>query len=300
MKGTIFNIQKFCVHDGDGIRTCVFLKGCLLRCLWCHNPEGLSAKPQLIFRQEKCTACGRCLAAECAARSLTDGRMHLSRQACTACGKCAALCLADACEIIGFEASAEEVFAEVLRDRMFYDSTGGGLTVSGGEPSMQPEFTLALLKMAQAAGIGRAVESCGIGPRAFYEAAADMGCTFLYDLKCMDPEKHRILTGADNSRILENLLYLFSRGADVILRLPLIPGINDADEDLDALCRFLQCCKGQYRHCEIMPYHTLGTGKARQLGENTPLTHPAAGNDDITRWKTYFDAHGLSVRTSQE
>lgn len=165
---------------------------------------------------------------------------------------------------------------------------------------MQPEFTLALLKMAQAADIGRAVESCGIGMRSFYEAAADMGCTFLYDLKCMDPEKHRTLTGADNTRIIQNLQYLFSRGADVILRLPLIPGINDTDEDLDALCRFLQRCKGQYRYCEIMPYHTLGTGKAKQLGDGAPFEHPAASAADIARWKAYFNTRGLSVRTSQE
>jgi len=298
--GTIFNIQKFCVHDGDGIRTCVFLKGCPLRCIWCHNPEGLSQKPQMAFRQQKCTFCQRCITSECPARHAESGKILIDRERCTACGKCAELCLADACEILGREVTAQEVFSEVLKDRMFYESTGGGLTVSGGEPSMQSEFALELIALARDAGIGRAVESCGIGARSFYEACADMGCTFLYDLKCMNPEKHRRLTGADNARILENLLYLFGRKADVILRMPLIPGLNDTDEDLDGLCRFLKEHEGSCRYAEIMPYHTLGAGKARQLGNSEPFAQPAASAEDILRWKTRFAQNETTVRISQE
>ena len=194
---------------------------------------------------------------------------------------------------MGREASAEEIYEEVMQDKMFYD-------VTGGEPSMQVDFALELIRMARDAGISRAVESCGIDLRAFYEACHDMGCTFLYDLKCMDPEKHKRLTGADNSHILDNLLHLFSRGADVILRLPLIPGLNDTAADLDALCAFLEEHHGRYRYAEIMPNHTLGQGKALQLGNTDYLAAAAATDDHIARWTAYFSRRGIPVRTSKD
>lgn len=298
--GTIFNIQKFCVHDGDGIRTCVFFKGCPLHCLWCHNPEGLTSKPQLMFRQEKCSACGRCLTAECTARHVLNSMIYVDRVSCTACGKCAEVCLNDACEIMGRETTVEEIFEEVVQDKMFYDSTGGGLTLTGGEPSMQAEFALELIRRAKKEGISCAIESCGIGERAFYEACIELGCTFLYDLKCMDPVKHRKLTGADNGRILDNLLFLFERGADVILRMPFIPGLNDTDADLDALCAFLSAYKGKYRYAEIMPCHTLGVSKAMQLGVVEPPAVSAATDDHIARWTEHFAQNGISVRSSRD
>ncbi|MBQ9855532.1 MAG: radical SAM protein, partial [Clostridia bacterium] len=194
---------------------------------------------------------------------------------------------------------AEEVFREVMKDKIFYDTSGGGLTVSGGEPSFQPEFTLALLGMAKEAGIGRAVESCGIGRREFYEQAADLGTTFLYDLKCMEPEKHKKLTGADNAHIIDNLLYLFGRGADVIIRMPLVPGCNDADDDILRLAEFLKEHEGKYRYAEIMPYHTMGTGKAKKLGEAEPFAREAATDRDIQRWVRLFEEAGATVRVSK-
>ena len=206
--GIIFNIQKFCLHDGDGIRTCVFLKGCPLRCVWCHNPESLEKSPSLSFDKQKCSACGRCLA-ECSARTIENGNLRIEREKCVKCGRCSEICLNDANEIIGKEMTASEVLDEVLKDKIFYETSGGGLTVSGGEPSYQADFTLELLRLAKESGISIAVETCGIGTREFYEEAANLGTTFLFDIKCIDSVRHRELTGADNSHIISNLQYLF-------------------------------------------------------------------------------------------
>lgn len=296
--GTVFNIQKFCLHDGDGIRTCVFLKGCPLRCIWCHNPESLERTPSLTYNKSKCTACGRCLAV-CGGRSIEDGVLTIRRNECTLCGKCVDACLMNANEILGREMSADEVFAEVIKDKMFYDTSGGGLTVSGGEPSYQPEFTLELLRLAKEAGISRAIETCGIGSRDFYKEAADLGTVFLFDIKCIDAARHRKLTGADNSHILSNLTYLFDRGADVIIRLPMIPGCNDSDEDIENLCAFLSSRKGKYRYAEIMPYHTLGIGKSEKLGVDAKFTHESASDSDINRWLALFESRGVEVKVSK-
>ena len=172
--GLIFNIQKFCLHDGDGIRTCVFLKGCPLRCIWCHNPESLEKSPALSFTRNKCSLCGRCIEV-CSARSIENGTLKINREKCTGCGRCTEICLADANEIIGKEITARQVIDEVMKDKIFYDTSGGGLTVTGGEPSYQAEFTLELLELAKKEEISTAIETCGIGSREFYKTAADLG-----------------------------------------------------------------------------------------------------------------------------
>lgn len=298
MNGIIFNIQKFCVYDGDGIRTCVFLKGCPLRCIWCHNPESYEKSPTLSFSKNKCTLCGRCLAV-CSARKIENGNIDIDREECTKCGKCTEKCLCDANEIIGKEMSSTDVIAEVLKDKMFYDSSGGGITVTGGEPSYQPDFTLELLSLAKDEGISLAVETCGIGSRDFYEKAADLGVTFLYDIKCIDPVRHRELTGSDNARIISNLRYLMSRGADIIIRLPMIPDCNDSDEDIALLASFLNENKGHYRYAEIMPYHALGIGKSEKTGAVSAYAHESASDDEILRWCSVFASHGTDVRVSK-
>ncbi len=295
--GIIFNIQKFCIHDGDGIRTCVFLKGCPLRCIWCHNSESLEKTPILSFNKLKCSLCGRCLEV-CSARTIEDGILKIDREKCNRCGKCEEVCPGDANEIIGKELTVSEVISEVIKDKMFYDTSGGGLTVTGGEPSYQSDFTLELLSFAKDAGISLAMETCGTGTRDFYKKAADLGTTFLYDIKCIDPVRHRELTGADNTHIMSNIHYLMDRGADIIIRLPLIPDCNDSDEDIAMLADFLNENIGRYRYAEIMPYHTLGVGKSEKIGKIAPYVHDSAGDAEISRWRSLFASHGTDVIVS--
>lgn len=296
--GIIFNIQKFCIHDGDGIRTCVFLKGCPLRCIWCHNPESLDKEPLLSFNKQKCSLCGRCLE-ECSARVIDNALLKIDRQKCIRCGKCSDSCFNDANEIIGKRVTAAEVFDEVLKDKIFYDASGGGLTLSGGEPSYQPEFALELLRLAKKNGISVTVETCGIGPRYFYEKAADLGATFLFDIKCIDSARHKALTGADNAHILSNLRYLTDRSSDIIIRLPLVPDCNDADEDILKLCEFLTEAEGKYRYAEIMPYHTLGIGKSEKLGITAAYSHESATDEDIARWTKLFKSYNIDIKVSK-
>lgn len=297
--GTIFNIQKFCIHDGDGIRTNVFLKGCPLRCIWCHNPEGLDRERNVSFFAERCTGCGRCLE-KCPGRTIDgEGKLHLDRSKCTLCGSCVEACLNKVNEIMGYEATAEEVFADVMKDKMFYDTTGGGMTISGGEPSYQAEFAMTLLRMGKEAGIGLAIESCGIGKREFYAEAADLGATFLFDMKCMDSYKHKALTGVSNDHIIDNLLYLFERGADVRIRMPMIPGCNDSDEDIAKLSAFLKEHEGKYKYAEIMPYHALGVGKSDHLGKDVAFRAENATDADIARWVALFERNGVKVKVSK-
>ena len=296
--GIVFNLQKFCIHDGDGIRTCVFLKGCPLRCIWCHNPESLDREPTLSFDKRKCSSCGRCIP-ECSAREIDDGTLKINREKCVKCGKCTELCLNDANELIGKKMTTQEILDEVIKDKMFYDTSGGGLTVTGGEPSYQPEFTLELLTIAKENGISLAIETCGIGSRDFYEKASDLGATFLYDIKCLDPIRHKELTGADNAHIMENLQYLMGRNADIIIRLPLVPDCNDSHEDIAKLCAFLNENKGRYRYAEIMPYHTLGIGKAEKLGSTAAYVHESATDEEISRWVSLFNSHDIDIKVSK-
>lgn len=297
-KGIIFNIQKFCLHDGDGIRTCVFLKGCPLRCIWCHNPESIEKEISISFDKTKCSLCGRCTGI-CTARDVKNSVLTIDSKTCVRCGKCVDVCLNDANEIIGTEKTASEILDEVIKDKMFYDTSGGGLTVTGGEPSYQADFTLELLGLAKNSGISIAVETCGAGTLDFYESAADMGTTFLYDIKCIDPVLHRKLTGSDNSHIMENLQYLMNRNADIIIRIPLIPGCNDSDKDISLLAEFLNKNTGRYRYAEIMPYHNLGTGKSEKLGKTPQYIHENAGEAEISRWCDLFRQHKTEIRVSE-
>ncbi|MBE6749051.1 MAG: glycyl-radical enzyme activating protein [Ruminococcaceae bacterium] len=296
--GIVFNIQKFCIHDGDGIRTCVFLKGCPLKCVWCHNPESLEKPQSLSFDKQKCSLCGRCLKV-CSARAIENGILKIKREKCTKCGKCAEVCLNDANEIIGKEMTAIEVLNEVMKDKMFYDTSGGGITVTGGEPSYQAGFTSELLSLAKDAEISLAIETCGIGSREFYRECAGLGTTFLFDIKCIDSVRHKELTGADNSRIMSNLQYLMDRGADIIIRLPMIPDCNDSDEEIAMLASFLNANKGRYRYVEIMPYHTLGTGKSQKIGKTPTYIHDNASDEEISRWVSLFNSHNIDIRVSK-
>jgi pyruvate formate lyase activating enzyme len=192
--------------------------------------------------------------------------------------------------------TASEVIVESLKEKMFYNASGGGITVTGGEPSYQADFTLAIIHRAKEAGISVAIETSGIGSRDFYEKAADLGTTFLYDIKCINPVRHRELTGADNARIISNLEYLMDRGADIIIRMPLIPECNDSEEAIAQLAAFLKENSGRYRYAEIMPYHALGSRKAEKLGVTPSYAHERATQEEILKWCSLFRSYGAEVR----
>lgn len=292
--GRVFNILRFCLHDGPGIRTTVFLKGCPLSCWWCHNPEGQASGRDLLYYEARCRRCGACVAvcphADAAAR---DG-VILPHALCKRCGACVQVCLASARELLGREMFVDEVLWEVERDFVFYEESGGGVTLSGGEPLLQPEFTQALLEACRSRGIHTVLETCGLAPESVVLAAAAQADLVLYDLKVLDAEKHRRYTGAPNDGILANLRALAGAGRPLVVRLPVIPGINDSAEDLAACTRFL--VQLGLRRVDLLPYHRIGVDKYQRLGR--PYRLPEAAPADAERNQavaTFFIQEGFEV-----
>jgi len=263
--GCVLNVQRFSVNDGPGIRTTVFLKGCPLDCRWCHNPESKCMTPQLMVDRDKCLSCGVCAAAcQYTCHTVDENGHRFDRARCVACGNCAAVCPAACLELAGGERTAADVMDEVLRDEVFYRESGGGMTLSGGEPLMQFAFAKELLTAAKAHGIHTCVETCGYVPTEQLREIAPLVDMFLYDYKETDRDRHRAYTGVYNDRILENLYMLDDMGASIILRCPIIPTVNDRAEHFDGIVRTAAKLK-HLKEIHIEPYHPLGTGKARRL-----------------------------------
>lgn len=267
MTGNVFNIMRFAVNDGPGIRTTVFLKGCPLHCLWCHNPESILPGPELFIRPDRCIRCGACLeVCEHGAIRGDEGALMTARELCIRCGRCVDACCSGARELVGREMTPDEVLTVISRDTVFYDESGGGATFSGGEPLLQHEFLLALLEGCRDRGIHTAVDTSGYAAPAVLDAVAEAADLLLYDVKLFDEERHRRFTGVSNRVILENLRRLVARGARVIVRVPLIPGINDDEDNIRQTGRFVASLGG-ITQIDVLPYHDTGIAKYQRLGE---------------------------------
>jgi pyruvate formate lyase activating enzyme len=275
MKATIFDIQRNSYVDGPGIRTTVFFKGCNLRCAWCHNPESQSPKPQMMFYKNKCTGCGKCKE-KCP--------NHL--ESCELCGKCTIYCPHDAREICGKEYTVDEVMREILKDKVFYENSGGGVTFSGGECMLQIDFLEEILKACKENGIHTAVDTAGCVPFEYFERILPCTDLFLYDVKCFDSEKHKQYTGVGNELILENLKRLLATDKSVWIRIPIIPTINDTEEELQGIKEYIFSC-GKSAKFELLPYHAMGEHKYAAIGKETQI-FSVPGEEKMKHLKNIF------------
>lgn len=276
MKGRIFEIKRFAVHDGDGIRTTVFFKGCPLKCVWCHNPEGIGFKPQIAYYQDKCIGCGECVdVCGAGAHIISDGIHKFERDKCIGCGKCEDVCMGNALKFYGKELTVEELTEMVLEDKEFYSNSGGGVTISGGECLMQADFCAEFLKKLKENQIHTAVDTCGFLPKDALDKIMPYTDMFLYDLKAIDEDIHIKCTGVSNKSILENLKYIDDCGKNIEIRIPYVPGYND--NQIDGIAQFLNGLKNISK-VRVLPYHNYAGSKYKSLDmENTlPEVLPSA------------------------
>lgn len=267
--GKTFNIQRFSTSDGPGIRTVIFLKGCPLHCTWCHNPESHSAMKEISYQKRMCIACGECVeACPQSAHCISDGMHHFSREKCTGCGKCTEVCYSHALELCGETKTTADILDIVLQDRPFYEESGGGITISGGEPLMQFGFTLSLLKHAKENGLHTAIETCGYSHRDITELNQYTDL-WLYDIKLFPDAEHIKQTGKSNKIIFNNLYLLDKIGATIILRCPIIPDINLTEQHFNSLA-MLSNHLNNLVAIHLEPYHPLGISKAQQIGKDQP------------------------------
>ncbi len=268
--GIVTHIQRFSVHDGPGIRTTVFLKGCQMHCPWCHNPETYRAEPEVQVFAQRCIGCGACIErCERHARRLVDGQLVFDRQSCVACGRCVEACFAQSLVLVGQTKTAGQVADEVLADRAFYDSSGGGVTISGGEPLAQASFSRAVLELCKQEGIHTAIESNLAWPWASVARLLPVVDLFLVDLKLWDDAEHRTWTGVSNQHTLENLRRLDAEHKPLVVRTPVVSRVNDRVDQIAAIADFLTGLP-RVRLYELLPYHPLGTGKYEALGLTSP------------------------------
>jgi pyruvate formate lyase activating enzyme len=266
LEGKIFNIMKYSIHDGPGIRTAVFFKGCPLSCQWCHNPESQNFEQEIMYWPERCLGCGKCLEVCPSGAIMSEqGRLSYLRDKCQVCGNCCEACPAGVRELVAKSMTVQEVMTEIEKDIIFYDESGGGVTFSGGEAVMQPAFLLELLRECWKKEIHTAVETCGFLQPESLQAMSAIADLFLYDLKLVDRRRHQEFTGVSNELILENLCWLAEHHPRVIVRVPVIPGVNDDEQSISQIGEFIASLKRVPEiHC--LPYHKAGVEKYRRLG----------------------------------
>lgn len=302
VKGLVFDIQKFSIHDGPGIRTLVLLKGCLLRCLWCCNPESQSTEVEIVCFHNKCIRndgynCDSCLVAcpQSALRLSPDGEIRIDRGRCDICGRCVSSCPASALVLVGEWMTVEQVFAQVWQDQLFYLHSEGGVTLSGGEPVMQPEFSVAFLRRCQGSGLHTAMETCGYVPWEVMERMLPHLDLVLYDLKHADSVMHERLVGAPNELILENARRIAATSVDLVVRVPVIPGHNDSEENMRAIAAFAAGIG--VRCANLLPYHNFGAAKYNRLDLEYKLSGlDKPDKEQLKLQKSIFESYGIITR----
>jgi pyruvate formate lyase activating enzyme len=298
MKSLITDIQRFSLNDGPGIRTTVFFKGCNMHCTWCHNPETLSFESDLLFYSAKCIHCGKCFGACPAhAHQIVDGKHTIDRSLCIRCGKCAEVCYAQALTMSGKEMTVEEILAEVRQDKPYYETSGGGVTLSGGECLMQPEFAAALAKALTEKGVRVNIDTCGFVSRSALEGVIPYTDTFLYDLKAIDSQVHKRCTGQENGIILENLAYLCSRGCKIEIRYPLVMGYND--KECAKIGEFLQNKPGITR-IKVLQYHDFAASRYAALGMENTMPQTVTTLEDVANAVNTLKNFGLNAVDGRE
>ncbi len=299
-KGFIFNIQRYSLHDGPGIRTTIFFKGCPLSCWWCQNPESISPEADIMRQPERCLGCAACMEV-CPEEAIRVGETGpvINRDLCARCLKCAGVCPAEALEAVGKEYTVEELVKEALKDRFIFDKSGGGITFSGGEPLMQPDFLEEALKAFNREEVHTVIDTSGCAPWAVLERIADRADLFLYDLKLADDLESRKFTGMSNRLGIDNLKKLVEKGAWIKVRMPVIPTINDHDKNIDAVAELLKECG--FDELELMPYHNLGTAKYTRLDlEYRPGTIDTPAAEELNRIKDRFKTQGLKILSEDD
>jgi len=294
-RGLVFNIMRFALHDGPGIRTTVFLKGCPLNCWWCHNPEGQWSQPQLIFRANRCKSSKACLEICPQGAIHWDDETVVDWDRCDHCGKCVDVCYAGALEMVGRNVTVAQVMDEVDRDIPFYDQSGGGVTITGGEPLFQAEFLEGILNECKERQINTAVDTSGQTSWENIRRILPFVDLFLYDVKLMDETRHIRYTSVSNKKILNNLLNLSNTGAHIIVRIPLVPGINDDTENLE-MCASMLAELPYLEGVEIMPYHEIGVAKYQALGMKYKLNNISTPSDEkVSKVEELFTTYKLPV-----
>lgn len=295
--GLIFDVQRYSIQDGPGIRTTVFFKGCPLRCWWCHNPEGIDSGKELMYFEYKCLHCGTC-AHVCPMGAIEfDGIPIIRRSMCIACGSCSASCPSDALKLIGKEYTVGELMKEIERDVLYFDNSGGGVTFSGGEPLYQHEFLLEVLKECKKIDIHRTLDTSGFAPQEVLASVVDYVDLFLYDLKLIDEKEHIKYTGVSNAQIKENLRFLvdYGRAKDVIIRFPVIPEITDTADNVEALAEFISSMKG-LKEIDLLPFHDISE-KYNRLDKDYKMTvHKSPSRERLLAIKERFEGIGLYVK----